>query len=165
MAAFRQLLSALPFRFHWVLVLLMALVIPVLTAKTPKPGEFYPFSNFPMYSSFEPSTYLVYITDWRDQPIAISPTFSTSASDIKKTYDLKLGLLKSKAPKGSRKASLPLELRKEAADATLRELIQRVSPKSKLDGFGGLRLHQVDIRYNGETLSTQTTQVGEVPLP
>ena len=56
------LLRRLPFRFHWALVLLMGAVIPLITAKTDKPGEFYPFSNFPMYSSFEPDTYHVYIT-------------------------------------------------------------------------------------------------------
>ena len=165
MAALHYLLHRLPFRFHWALVLLMAVVIPALTAKTDKPGEFYPFSNFPMYSSFEPSTYLVYITDLEDRPIAISPTFSTSASDVKKTYDRKLGALKSRAPKGSRKASLPPELKKEAADATLREQIARVSPKTKLDGLKGLRLHQVDILYDGDTLLTQSTRVGEVLLP
>ncbi|MCB1211013.1 MAG: hypothetical protein KDK97_16940, partial [Verrucomicrobiales bacterium] len=61
MSHFFQLLQRLPFKLHWFLVLLMAFVIPALTARTDKPGEFYPFSNFPMYSSFEPATYFVYI--------------------------------------------------------------------------------------------------------
>ena len=93
----------------------MGAVIPLITAKTDKPGEFYPFSNFPMYSSFEPDTYLVYITDLEDKPLAISPIFGTSASDIKKTYDRKLGELKPRAPKGTRKANLPPALKQEAA--------------------------------------------------
>jgi hypothetical protein len=160
-----SLLQRLPFRFHWALVFLMGAVIPFLTAKTDKPGEFYPFSNFPMYSSFEPNTYFVFITDLADQPIAISPTFGTSASDIKKTYDRKLGDLKKRAPKGARKVDLPAPLKKEAADATLAALVKKISPSPHLIGKKGLRLHHVDILYDGGTLQQRSTQVGEIALP
>ncbi len=165
MTAVTSLPRRLPFRFHWLLVLLMGLVIPVLTKRTDKPGEFYPFSNFPMYASFAPDTYYVFITDLGDRPIAISPTFGTSASDIKKTYDRKLGDLKSRGPKGARKVDLPPELKKEAADATLLALVQKTGPNPKLAGIHGLRLHHVDILYRGDTLEQRSTQVGEIPLP
>lgn len=165
MAPARSLLRRLPFRFHWALVLLMGAVIPYLTRKTDKPGEFYPFSNFPMYSSFEPGTYLVFITDLEDQPLAISTVFGTSASDIKKTYDRKLGELKPRAPKGTRKVDLPAPLKKEAADATLAALVKRVSPSPHLAGKPGLRLHQVDILYDGDQLTQRSTLVGEISLP
>ena len=159
------LLRRLPFRFHWALVLLMGAVIPLITAKTDKPGEFYPFSNFPMYSSFEPDTYLVYITDLEDKPLAISPIFGTSASDIKKTYDRKLGELKPRAPKGTRKASLPPPLKQEAAAETLAALVKRISPSPHLIGKTGLRLHQVDIHYDGDLLTQRSTPVGQISLP
>jgi hypothetical protein len=159
------LLRRLPFRFHWALVLLMGAVIPLITAKTDKPGEFYPFSNFPMYSSFEPDTYLVYITDLEDKPLAISPVFGTSASDIKKTYDRKLGELKPRAPKGTRKANLPLSLKQEAAAETLAALVKRISPSPHLTGKTGLRLHQVDIHYDGDLLTQRSTPVGQISLP
>ncbi len=159
------LLRRLPFRFHWLLVLLMGAVIPWLTARTDKPGEFYPFSNFPMYASFAPDTYYVFITDLEDRPLAIAPTFATSASDIKKTYDRKLGDLKSRGPKGARKVDLPPELKKEAADATLAALVKKVSPSPRLAGLRGLRLHHVDILYRDDTLEKRATQVGEIPLP
>lgn len=157
--------ARLVFRCHWILVLIAAVAIPALTRKTEKPGEFYPFSNYPMYSSFEPRTYLVYITDLQNQPLAISSVFKTSASDVKKMYDTRLNALKKRAPRGSLKASLPLPLRKEAADETLRELVKKVSPSPQLETVNGLRLHQVDINYDGYELSQQTTQVGEVTLP
>lgn len=159
------LLRRLPFRFHWLLVLLMGVVIPLLTARTDKPGEFYPFSNFPMYASFAPDTYLVYITDLEDRPLAISATFGTSASDIKKTYDRKLGELKSRGPKGARKVDLPPKLKKEAADATLTALVKKVSPSPRLAGLKGLRLHHMDILYRDDTLEQRSAQVGEIPLP
>ena len=154
------LLRRLPFRFHWALVLLMGAVIPLITAKTDKPGEFYPFSNFPMYSSFEPDTYLVYITDLEDKPLAISPVFGTSASDIKKTYELK-----SRAPKGTRKANLPAPLKQEAAAETLTALVKRITPSPHLIGKTGLRLHQVDIHYDGDLLTQRSTPVGQISLP
>lgn len=159
------LLRRLPFRFHWALVLLMVAIIPLITAKTDKPGEFYPFSNFPMYSSFEPDTYLVYITDLEDKPLAISPVFGTSASDIKKTYDRKLGELKPRAPKGMRKANLPAPLKQEAAMETLAALVKRISPSPHLIGKTGLRLHQVDIHYDGDLLTQRSTPVGQITLP
>jgi hypothetical protein len=165
MAFLRSLLLRLPFRFHWALVILMGAVIPLLTARTAKPGEFYPFSNFPMYSSFEPDTYLVFITDLEDKPLPISTVFATSASDVKKTYDRKLGELKPRAPKGTRKVNLPAPLKKEAADATLAALVKRVSPSPHLAGKTGLRLHQVDIHYDGDQLSQRSTPVGEISLP
>jgi hypothetical protein len=143
----------------------MGAVIPLITAKTDKPGEFYPFSNFPMYSSFEPDTYLVYITDLEDKPLAISPVFGTSASDIKKTYDRKLGELKPRAPKGTRKANLPAPLKQEAATETLAALVKRISPSPHLIGKTGLRLHQVDIHYDGDLLTQHSTPVGQITLP
>jgi hypothetical protein len=161
----RTFFHRLPFRFHWALVILMGAVIPLITRKTAKPGEFYPFSNFPMYSSFEPNTYLVFITDLEDKPLPISTVFATSASDIKKIYDRKLGELKPRAPKGTRKVNLPAPLKKEAADATLTALVKRISPSPSLAGKPGLRLHQVDILYDGDQLTQRTTQVGEISLP
>lgn len=165
MTALKNLLRRLPFRFHWLLVLLMGAVIPLLTARTDKPGEFYPFSNFPMYSSFAPDTYFVFVTDLEDRPIAIAPVFGTSASDVKKTYDRKLGDLKSRGPKGARKVDLPPELKKEAADATLEALVKKVSPSPKLAGVKGLRLHHVDILYRDDVLEQRSAQVGEILLP
>jgi len=153
------------FRFHWILVVLMAWVIPKLTAKTDKPGEYYPFSNFPMYASFGPDTYLVFVTDLENQPIAIGPTFGISASDLKKAYDRKLGELKGRAPKGARKMSMPMPLRNEAAAESLRWLAMNASRPDRIEGLSGLRLHQVDILYRDDVLSQDVTQVGEITLP
>lgn len=153
------------FWFHWALVVLMAWVIPKLTAKTDKPGEFYPFSNFPMYSSFGPDTYLVFVTDLEDQPVAIGPTFGIAASDLKKNYDRKLGVLKSRAPKGARKMSMPMPLRNEAAAESLRWLVSNVSQPDQIAGLGGLRLHQVDILFRDDVLSQEVNLVGEIELP
>lgn len=161
----RRLWLRLPFRFHWVIVVLMAFVIPWLTRKTDKPGEFYPFSNFPMYASFSRDTYLVYITDENDQPIPIKTSLATSASDVKKTYDRKLNDLKSRAPKGVRRAQLPLPLKNEAANATLQAVVSKVDPQTKIPGVKALRLYQTDISYHDDVLQQSTQRVGEITLP
>lgn len=164
-SSLRQLWRRLPFRFHWGTVVLMAFLIPWLTRKSDKPGEFYPFSNFPMYASFTPDTYLVYITDENDQPIPIKTSLATAASDVKKTYDRKLNDLKNRAPKGVRRAQLPLPLKNEAANATLEAVVSKVDPKTKIPGVKALRLYQTDISYREDRLQQSTQRVGEITLP
>jgi hypothetical protein len=164
-SSLRQLWQRLPFRFHWATVVLMAFLIPWLTRKTDKPGEFYPFSNFPMYASFTPDTYLVYITDQNDQPIPIKTLLGTSASDVKKTYDQKLNDLKSRAPKGVRRAQLPLPLKNEAANATLQAVASKIDLAAKLPDVKALRLYQTDISYRDDLLQQATERVGEISLP
>lgn len=48
--------------------------------------ENYPFSNFPMYSSFSHRTYFLYLTDARGEPIK-TPQFGLSSSALKKIFD------------------------------------------------------------------------------
>ena len=151
-----------PFFFHWVLVLLMAVIIPVLTAKTDKPGEFYPFSNFPMYSRFEPETYYVYVTDLQDHPVAVGPTFGIAISNVKKAYDRKLTNLKASVGGGKRKADLPPEIKEVAARDVLQWLADN-APKDKRAGIqalGGLKLQHVEIEYDQSAVHKTTTCAG-----
>ncbi len=151
-----------PFLFHWALVVLMAFVIPLLTRSTEKPGEFYPFSNFPMYSSFEPDTYYVFVTDLNDQPVAVGPAFGIAISNVKKAYDRKLGVLKQEAGGKGKRASLPLEKRRIAADEVLRWLTENAPDQNAVKAHGGLRLHQADIVFKDQHISKTSTQVGEI---
>ena len=48
--------------------------------------ENYPFSNFPMYSSFNNRTYYLYLTDARGNPIK-TRQFGLSSSGLKKIFD------------------------------------------------------------------------------
>ena len=141
----------------------MGMVIPLLTAKSEKPGEFYPFSNFPMYSSFEPETYYVYVTDLSGQPVAIAPRFGRSPSDVKKIYDRKLAALKPRE-KGKRKLELSAPLKAEAAVETLRwiESVVSVANQPKIQALHGLRLHEVIISYRDGVISKTDVLVGEL---
>lgn len=152
----------LSFHYHWFLVLVMGIAIPLLTAKTEKPGEFYPFSNFPMYSTFEPETYYVYVTDGAGKPIAIGTLFSKSPSDVKKIYDRKLTALKPRE-KGKRKMELSMPLKAEAAGETLQWLEDNISNarRSELQALGKLRLHEVVIVYRDGAITKSDIIIGE----
>ena len=153
-----------PFRLHWGLVLLMAVVIPFLTRHTEKPGEFYPFSNFPMYSRFSPDTYYVYVTDLMDQPIPVGSTFGTAISNVKKAYDRKLTNLKKDSGAKAKKADLPLEVKRVAADEVLHWLTENAPNKDAVKTRGGLRLHEVNVTWRDGRVSKSGRQVGEIQL-
>jgi hypothetical protein len=53
-------------------------------------GEQYPFSSFPMYSSFSHDTYYIYLADRFDRPIAAQLKLGVSTARMKKIYDSQL---------------------------------------------------------------------------
>ena len=144
------------------LVLLTAWLIPRLTRKTEKPGEWYPFSNFPMYSSFEDFTYYVFVTDLHDKPIALSAVFGASTSNVKKAYDRKLTNSKKASGSKLRRTDLPLEIRSVAAREVLTLLAANAAKQPEVRALGGLRLHQVDIGFSDGAMTKKTAAVGEI---
>jgi hypothetical protein len=149
----------------WCLVLLMAWIIPRLTRKTEKPGEWYPFSSFPMYSKFEPATYYVFVTDLADKPIALSDVFGASTSNVKKAYDRKLINLKKASGDKARRTELSLEVRRSAAIDVLQWLATSAAKQAQVQALGGLRLHQVDIAFLDGQVTKTTLPVGEITFP
>ncbi len=152
-----------PCKLLWLLVLLTAVVIPRLQRRQPQPGEFYPFSNFPMYSSFASSTYYVYVADLSDQPVPVTRLTGKVLSNLKKQYDTELKKQKAKAS-GIRQADLPLAARQEAGETVLRWLLP-FAHHNELQRLGGLRLKEVTITHDGNGLQKQTLAVGEVRAP
>jgi hypothetical protein len=53
-------------------------------------GEQYPFSSYPMYSSFSHDTYYIYLADRFDRPIAAQLKLGVSTARMKKIYDSQL---------------------------------------------------------------------------
>ena len=162
LTTFTHWIRALPFRYHWVIVLLMTFIIPALTAKTEKPGEFYPFSNFPMYSRFSPDTYYVYVTDLQNKPVAAGHLFGTSVSNVKKAYDRKLTNFKKEAGGKGKKADLPIAKKNEAANEVLKWLADNSPVPDQVKALGGIRLHQVDVVFKDGEVSKSEFQVGEL---
>jgi hypothetical protein len=149
---------------HWAVVVLMALLIPLLTRHTDKPGEFYPFSNYPMYSSFEPETYYVYVTDGADTPVAMGRVFGIAASDVKKAFDRKLDAAKKTSGGKTRKSTLPIETQAAAGREVLEWLKANAPNEQKpvITRLGSIRLYRMDLKYDGRRLAKTPRQVGEV---
>lgn len=53
-------------------------------------GEQFPFSYFPMYSSFDPEADYYYVADQAGEPYACVEIFGTSTANVKKMYRARL---------------------------------------------------------------------------
>ena len=169
-----QWFLCLPHKFHWFFVILTGVVVPFLTRHNPDPkqhGEWYPFSNFPMYSTFEETAYYVYVTDLEDKPVALVPTFGNWGSGVKKTYDqylkTEIKRLKAEAEKNGQKYRTRIyqmsgEECRPAGDATLKQL--RDTAKAGTDALKhpGFRMYQVDITLENGRIMERPKLVGEV---
>lgn len=154
-----------PLKFMWGMVLLTAFVIPWAQRGQAKPGEFYPFSNFPMYSTFSDSTYYVYVTDLKDEPVAVTLLTGKVLSNLKKQYDTELKAEKRTVGAGEvKQGDLPIEARRRAGEVVLRWLMP-FAEEVPLKALGGLRLKQVTVRYGAEGIVKETLDVGEVRVP
>ncbi len=60
-----------------------------LTAVALAVGEFYPFSDYPMYSQFKGEEYYLFLKDADDEPVPCK-AFHTSAPKLKKRFKSKL---------------------------------------------------------------------------
>jgi hypothetical protein len=171
-----QWFLCLPHKFHWFFVLLTGVLVPFLTRHHPEKdqrGEWYPFSNFPMYSTFEDTAYYVRVTDLQDKPLAFVPVFNKNASEVKKLYNGYLNdevdrLKKQARDAGGKYRKTKVQMTGEecrpAGDATLRELQDRFKPSKESGGPSGLRLYQVDITLDEGQIVRRPKKVGEVNL-
>jgi hypothetical protein len=151
------------FKLHWFFVVLTAFVVPFLTRNHPvkaQRGEWYPFSNFPMYSNFEPTAYYVFITDLDDKPLAISPTFGTWPTNVKKAYDAKLKDVARALNKPSKKLT-PEECQPVAEDV-LKQLRESSKFPDEVKKHAGLRLHAMDIWLEDGRIMQKSRMVGEI---
>ncbi len=162
-------------RILWLFVLVSAALVPFLTrhhpAKTQR-GEWYPFSNFPMYSDFEETAYYVYVTDREDKPVALAETFGVAPSDVKKAYDQKLKKeverLKSEAKaRGEKYSKKIVEMSGEecrpVGEAELEETAcDNTKNQEAVRKLSGLRLYQVDITLDNGRIVKKTKLVGEI---
>ncbi|MCB1236301.1 MAG: hypothetical protein KDM91_14635 [Verrucomicrobiae bacterium] len=125
-------------------------------------GEFYPLSSFPMYSKFDPRTYVAYLESPEGKPLPTVDTVNMFSSELKKIYGDGLAELKSKQ-KGSHFDWTP-EQRREAGEYALRYLKETHSPKS-FDGGGlkGLKLVDIRIFLKDGKITHEETEIATLP--
>lgn len=123
--------------------------------------EEFPFSHFPMYSSFSNYTYYVYVADAKGDPIALESITSVRTSKLKKIYQSGIDELEESVKESGDRwvgmRSLDLEARRPAGEAALAWLDENCKENARDDlaARAPLTLHQVGLRIvDGEIVST-----------
>jgi hypothetical protein len=169
-----QCIAWIPFKLHWFFVFVSGALVPFLTRNHSDPkqrGEWYPFSNLPMYSTFEPTAFYVYVTDLEDRPVALVPTFGNLGSEVKKAYEKLLKeevkrLKEEAAASGGkyrkRQAEMSGEECRPAGDAVLKQLRDNSKTQEEVRKYPGFRMYQVDIVLEEGKIVKREKLVGEV---
>ena len=122
--------------------------------------EQYPFSHFPMYSSFSPSTFYVYLADGSGQPLASFATVGQSTATLKKIY--RAGLQRQARRQTTSVGKLSEADRRAVAERMLARFREKAAAGTIRALPGALRLYEVQIRQKGEELSKETKLVAEL---
>lgn len=127
--------------------------------------ENYPFSHFPMYSSFSDQTFFVYISDANDKPIPIEVLTAIRTGRLKKVYDTQLRAVSKKL--GKRKRELTVEERHDIGLETLRWFFSssRDAVKPTLKKYKLIKLYHVDLTIeDGEVKEHAPQMIAEFNL-
>ena len=123
--------------------------------------ENYPFSNFPMYSSFAKSSYYIYLADGTGQPLATS-RFGLTTTGLKKIFESNRRA-EFRVDKGTAKPDSALADRAAAA-ALLRYLDQlpdvRRQPPELLHG---LQVRRVNLLWKAGRIEAETITIAQHP--
>ena len=127
-------------------------------------GEFYPFSSFPMYSTNEEKTYMVFLTDDEGNPIGAQAVFGVRTSSLKKDYHRELNELARSI--GMKQYDMSPEEKEPAARDTLEYLIHERAPdRAKASGLKAVRMVDRRIFWRKGKLVHEDGVVGRVEIP
>ncbi len=119
--------------------------------------ENYPFSNFPMYSSFNNRTYYLYLTDALGKPIK-TRQFGLSSSGLKKIFDR---YRRQELARFQKSGSERVRLAEESAGRLLLRYLDGLSASRPNAGelLAGLQVHHVRISERDNALRLETHTV------
>jgi hypothetical protein len=148
-------LERIPLKFTIVMVLVLAVA-----------GEEYPFSDFPMYDSFEDRVSIIFVTGADGRPVATQKVFGQRASEIKKNFeshlrDEKLKMQKA-GHKGVRLSNLPPERVEAAAAAALRWARDAAPDRAAVDQLGRIELHKVELFLRDGRVVSESKRIGRL---
>jgi hypothetical protein len=123
--------------------------------------ENYPFSHFPMYSSFSDETYFLYLTDVAGQPIATT-RLGLSSSTLKKIFDRQR---RSNLKKYRKADSARFQLADQAAARSLLEYLDGLSARVPSAGklLSGAWIQRVVVREKSGAIVLKTEALAEHP--
>ncbi|MEM8955800.1 MAG: hypothetical protein AAGD22_16720 [Verrucomicrobiota bacterium] len=130
--------------------------------------ENFPFSHFPMYSSFSRNSYYVYVADANHEPIPIEEITSIRTSALKKAYQGKLeevreGLEAQGVEIRGFQFMTPEQCR-PAGEYTLRWLIENCKEHARpeLYQYRPLNFHVVGLRYEDREIVSAPVHIATV---
>ena len=145
------------------LKLVLLLVVLSLTLKNPDGrAEFYPFSNYPMYSQFDEEDYFVYIADQHGDPLPSKETFRITTPKIKKRFKSELGAVAQRL--GVRKEEVAGADLEAVGVATLMTLDQPVAEHPRVASLTELQLIYVDLRRSGREIAVTEKKIATVQM-
>ena len=130
-----------------------------LTAACLVIGEQFPFSDFPMYSSFRRTTYYVYLADEAARPLPTIDTVGIMTPMLMKMYDIEL------RREIARLKSSRLLMSTEQKRPVGERILQRLKTMQEQNGgasVGALRLYEVNISVVESQLNKRTDLIAEV---
>jgi hypothetical protein len=123
--------------------------------------ENYPFSNFPMYSSFSQHTYYLYLTNAAGEPVA-TRQLGLSSSALKKIFDR---ARRKELERFEKSGSARVPLAEEAAAQSLLRYLDRLvaaqPPAQKL--LAGLQVRHVRVQQQADALRLETRTLARHP--
>lgn len=133
----------------------MTLVVALLVI-----GEQFPFSYFPMYSSFDPVADYYYVTDAAGRPLACVPAFGTSTANVKKMFRARLRVLV--AARGGTEADATVDERRRVGEEMIAYLWNLGETRGASVPVGPVRLMRVIVtRPPGKDISREEILVAE----
>ena len=131
--------------------------------------ENFPFSHFPMYSSFSDYSYYIYFTDGKGEPVPILDLSGHKTSGLKKIYDKRLEKDREKMEKEGVAIEgfrfMTREQREPAAKYTLQWIYDNTKEnrKAALGARRPLRLHHMHLRYEAGKTVEESEFIAELP--
>lgn len=136
----------------WRVIVLVAALLVI--------GERFPFSYFPMYSSFDPVADFYYVTDGSGQPLACVAAFGTSTANVKKMFRARLRVLV--AARGATEFEATLAERSRVGEEMIAYLRHLGAARGTAVPDGPVRLmHVVITRSPGRDIGREETLVAE----
>ncbi len=111
-------------------------------------GEQFPFSYFPMYSSFDPVADYYYVTDVEGRPLACLPAFGTSTANVKKMFRARLRVLV--AARGATETEATADERRRVGEEMINYLRQLGSAHGSAVPAGPVGLMRVVVTRSPE---------------
>jgi hypothetical protein len=106
--------------------------------------EYYPFSDFPMYSNLDHEADIIYLTDQADQALPMQKVFRTGSGTAKKMYKKELNALTKTT--GRKLVHATAEDRAAAGRAVMATMLHRIRFWQMPPGVSQLRLYRKTFR-------------------